>query len=132
MKKKIPLEIFRGEVMALINNHPIVQANAYTQWFSHGDISLEQLRHFTKQFSVFSHLFVEAQLRKCLNALDLESYRASKEILLNELGVSFSKNGSVEGGRFRFSAAHFEWLADFAKPLDLRFEQLGKRAYGTR
>ena len=125
------LERFRNTVRAHIDEHPIVRANRYTSWFSTGALSLEQLRRFTVQFSVFSHLFLEAQLRKCLNAGTIECYRASKEILLNELGVSFAPNGSIEGSRFRFTAAHFEWLLEFGRHLGLDFSQLGKRAHGT-
>jgi hypothetical protein len=126
------LEQFRHSVAAHIEDHPIVRMNRYASWFAHGDASLEELRHFTVQFSVFSHLFIEAQLRKCINARDVASYRASKEILLNELGVTFSENGSVENGRFTFRAAHFEWLAAFGGALGLRFEELGKRELGTQ
>ena len=66
--------------------------------------------------------------------------RAGKEILMNELGVIFNgrvddegvaTEGTVDGSRFRFSAAHFEWLVRFAAPLGLRFEDLGKRRHGT-
>ena len=62
----------------------------------------------------------------------LDTYRAGKEILLNELGVVFrsdraaaaegvdpalvSTEGTVDGGRFRFGAAHFEWLLRFGRP----------------
>lgn len=127
----LSLEEFRAEVDSLINNHPIVKANAFTKWFSKGEFTLDQLRYFTVQFSVFSHLFIEAQLLKCINAPDLESYRAGKEILMNELGVTFTKDGTVQGGRFTFNAAHFEWLIDFAKHLGLHFEELGKRSFGT-
>ncbi|MDQ6931208.1 MAG: hypothetical protein M3126_11165 [Candidatus Eremiobacteraeota bacterium] len=94
-------------------------------------MSLDDLRDFTIQFSVFSHLFLEAQLRKCINAQTMESYRAGKEILLNELGVSFGPDGSVEGSKFRFTAAHFEWLLDFGRHLGLEFAELGKRSKGT-
>ena len=79
---------------------------------------------------------------------DLDTYRAGKEILLNELGVVFrsdrgpppptastpsssSTEGTVDGGRFRFGAAHFEWLLRFAAPLGLGFDDLGKRRHGT-
>jgi hypothetical protein len=125
------LEAFRGAVSAHVDAHPIVRANRYTQWFSRGEVSLEDLRAFAVQFSVFSHLFLEAQLRKCLNAPDLESYRAGKEILMNELGVSFSKSGSVDGSTFRFRAAHFEWLVEFANALGLEWNDIGKRGLGT-
>jgi len=92
------------------------------------------------QFSVFSHLFVEAQLRKVINAADLDTYRAGKEILMNELGVVFNghvddegvaTDGTVDGSRYRHPAAHFEWLVRFAAPLGLRFDELGKRRHGT-
>jgi hypothetical protein len=101
------------------------------------------------QFSVFSHLFVEAQLRKVINARSLESYRTAKQILMNELGVVFrplradapvpddvdpelvSTEGTIEGSRFRFGAAHFEWLLRFADPLGLHFDDLGKRRSAT-
>lgn len=106
--------------------------NRYTSWFARGEASLEELRHFTVQFSVFSHLFIEAQLRKCINSRDMASYRASKEILMNELGVTFAEGGSIENGRFTFRAAHFEWLVTFAAALGLRFEELGKRELGTQ
>lgn len=125
------LERFRHNVSRRIETHPIVCENRYTRWFASGNASTAELRHFTVQFSVFSHLFIEAQLRKCVNAADLESYRASKEILLNELGVTFGPNGSIENGRFTFRAAHFEWLAAFAAALGLRFDEIGKRAFGT-
>jgi pyrroloquinoline quinone (PQQ) biosynthesis protein C len=39
--------------------------------------------------------------------------------------------GTVNGGRFRFEAAHFEWLLRFAQPLGLTFDDLGKRRHGT-
>lgn len=127
----VELKDFKNTVQAAVNNHAIVRENQYTTWFSKGTMTLEDLRHFTVQFSVFSHLFLEAQLRKCINAATLESYRASKEILLNELGVSFAPNGSIEGSRFRFSAAHFEWLLEFGRHVGLDFAHLGKRSQGT-
>lgn len=125
------LDSFKRAVAQSIETHPIVRFNAYTRWFSYGEASLDELRAFTVQFSVFSHLFVEAQLRKCINAPDLRSYRAGKEILLNELGVGFARSGSVDGGTFRFSAGHFEWLARFAEALGLRWNEIGKRRLGT-
>jgi hypothetical protein len=107
----------RCSVARTIDRHPIVSENAYTAWFARGEATLDHLRDFTVQFSVFSHLFIEAQLRKCINAPDRQSYRAGKEILLNELGVAFTPSGSIEGGTFRFSAGHFEWLAHFGETL---------------
>lgn len=124
------LDEFHAAVAESIDSHPIVAHNAYTSWFAQGQASPDQLRDFAIQFSVFSHLFIEAQLRKCINAPDLQSYRAGKEILMNELGVVFTPAGSVEGGTFRFTAGHFEWLSQFAAALGLDWTQIGKRRHG--
>lgn len=125
-----PLAEFERLVSETIDRHPIVRDNAYTAWFARGGATVDELRAFTVQFSVFSHLFIEAQLRKCINAPDRASYRAGKEILLNELGVGFTPAGSVEGGAFHFSAGHYEWLARFAEALGLAWSQIGKRGHG--
>ena len=153
------LAAFRARVSDLVNNHPVVVDNAYTRWFAEGTADRDEVRHLTVQFSVFSHLFVEAQFRKVMNAADLESYRSGKEILMNELGVVFrptlssagdtpaprpgaavaegvdpdivGTEGTVDGGRFRFTAAHFEWLLRFGAPLGLGFDEMGKRRHGT-
>jgi len=148
---------FRVRVEALVHHHPVVVDNAYTRWFAAGSADRDEVRHLTVQFSVFSHQFVEAQLRKVLNAADLDSYRSGKEILMNELGVVFkpthaahparsagvapehdsvdpdivSTEGTVDGGRFRFTAAHFEWLLRFGAPIGLGFDDMGKRRHGT-
>ena len=140
---------FRSRVEALVHQHPVVVDNAYTRWFATGAADRDEVRHLAVQFSVFSHQFVEAQLRKVLNAADLDSYRAGKEILMNELGVVFrpthagaavaegvdpdivGTEGSVDGGRFRFTAAHFEWLLRFGVPIGLGFDDMGKRRHGT-
>ena len=142
------VEEFRRQIDELVAHHPVVADNRYTRWFATGEASRGEVRHLAVQFSVFSHLFVEAQLRKVINAADLDTYRAGKEILLNELGVVFNAGnraaaavgtdpdlvateGTVDGGRFRFGAAHFEWLLRFAAPLGLGFDELGKRRHGT-
>jgi hypothetical protein len=148
---------FRARVEALVHHHPVVVDNAYTRWFAAGTADRDEVRHLTVQFSVFSHQFVEAQLRKVLNAADLDSYRSGKEILMNELGVVFrptlpgapihngagptasegvdpdivGTEGTVDGGRFRFTAAHFEWLLRFGAPIGLGFDDMGKRRHGT-
>jgi hypothetical protein len=145
-------ETFAGAASDLVARHPVVVANPYTGWFAGGEATREDVRHLAVQFSVFSHLFVEAQLRKVINAADPDAYRAGKEILLNELGVVFrplrrdasgapgdeatdpalvGTQGTVDGGTFRFAAAHFEWLLKFAEPLGLGFTELGKRRHGT-
>jgi len=134
------LDDLRTRVEQVVHDHPVVADNAYTRWFAEGAATRDEVRHLTVQFSVFSHLFVEAQLRKIINAADLESYRAGKEILMNELGVAFNgradadgvaTEGTVDGGRFTFRGAHFEWLLRFAAPLGLGFDDLGKRRHGT-
>jgi hypothetical protein len=140
---------FRRRADEVVSQHLVVTGNRYTSWFASGRAGRGEVRHLTVQFSVFSHLFVEAQLRKVINAADLDTYRAGKEILLNELGVVFNAGGrapaaagdtdpdlvatvgTVDGGRFRFGAAHFEWLVRFARPLGLDFADLGKRRHGT-
>jgi len=142
------LAAFRDRADALVRDHPVVRHNSYTAWFATGAASLDDVRHLTVQFSVFSHQFLEAQLRRVLNARSLESYHAAKEILLNELGVVFrppavtgptegvdpelvATEGTIENSRFKFAAAHFEWLLRFGRPLGLEFADLGRRAHGT-
>src|SRR5438874_9750218 len=141
-------EAFRDRVEELVNNHPVVVDNTYTKWFARGEATRDEVRHLVIQFSVFSHLFVEAQLRKVMNAPTLEQYHAGKEILMNELGVVFRKEGpgrgafaegdaagpdhvgtegTVDGSRYRHSAAHFEWLVHMAEPLGIQLDQLRKR-----
>ena len=141
-------DAFRVRANDLVARHPVVTGNRYTAWFAQGGATRGEVRHLTVQFSVFSHLFVEAQLRKVINAADIDTYRAGKEILLNELGVVFNAGGraaasgdadpelvategTVDGGRFRFGAAHFEWLLRFARPPGLEFGDIGKRRHGT-
>jgi hypothetical protein len=135
------LDAFRARLDEVVHRHPVVTDNRYTSWFATGQATGDEVRHLTVQFSVFSHQFVEAQLRKVLNAADIETYHAGKEILMNELGVAFngapddegvSTEGTVDGSRYRHRAAHFEWLLRFATPLGLRFEDLGKRRHATR
>lgn len=129
-------------------NHPIITDNTYAQWFRKGAFSKKQLKEFIVQFSVFSNWFLVAQLHKMINADSLRGMRASKEILCNELGVVFKSShggtkldsldpklgdteGSIDGGMFHFSAAHFEWLLRVAEHLDLSFCDVGKRRHGT-
>ena len=111
-------------------NHSVITNNKYCNWFKHTHLILEDVRYFTQQFSVFSNQFIIAQLNKIINSVDLEEARAGKEVLANELGVSF-KDGSVENGTYKFTAAHFEWLVNFAKPLELTFDDIGKRKHGS-
>src|SRR5437867_6139932 len=89
MRSLHDFDAFRARAEALVQRHPVVASNPYTRWFASGEATCDEVRHLTVQFSVFSHLFVEAQLRKVMNAPTLDEYRAGKEILMNELGVVF-------------------------------------------
>jgi len=144
---------FQHRINKELLTHRIITDNQYTAWFSKGDMSPAQISTFVVQFSVFSNLFLIAQLHKMINADTLENMHASKQILANEIGVIFnpgkshasnastdrdatdpelvSTQGSIEGGTFRFKAAHFEWLLKLAEKLDLRFNDIGKRQHGT-
>jgi len=144
---------FQQRINQELLTHRIITNNEFTRWFQTDDISEQQVREFIVQFSVFSNLFLIAQLNKMINADSLESMRASKEILANEIGVVFkntsphkdsnqvndatdpelvSIQGTVEGGMFRFKAAHFEWLLLISDKLGLDFEQVGKRRHGSQ
>ncbi len=141
---------FQHRIQQELLRHRVIVANPYTAWFRSGTQSGEQIKAFIVQFSVFSNLFLIAQLYKTINADSLEGMRASKEILANEIGVVFnpgkesarrqdehtdpklvSTEGTVEGGTFRFRAAHFEWLLQIAAKLGLGFNDVGKRRHGT-
>jgi hypothetical protein len=149
---------FFARVQDTVMQHPVVTANRYCEWFASGAATREQVRDLVQQFSVFSQLFIVAQLLKTINAPSLQQQRESREILANELGVVFrsgrttpravatpgdedeterlgdpelvSTEGTVDGGTFHFSATHFEWLIQVAKPLGLEFGELGKRRLG--
>ena len=139
---------FRRRIDVELLNHRVIRANRYSEWFATGRQSAAQLRAFVVQFSVFSNLFLLAQLRKMINADTLTGMRASKEILANEIGVAFKAHGaadsagggddgasavegSVQGGVFRFEAAHFEWLWRTAQALGLEFTDIGKPRHAT-
>ncbi len=140
-------EAFRAKVNDIVFNHPVVTDNTYTKWVAEGNMSKEDIKDLTIQFSVFSHYFMQAQMLKCFAAQTLEQYHSGKEILMNELGVSFTKpgaaaaddsdpnavptEGTVNGGKYRHTAAHFEWLLKFAEPLGLGFNEIGKWHMGT-
>lgn len=147
------LDVVERELM----NHRIVRENPYTRWFQRGLATDDELRFFIQQFSVFSNQFLVAALLRVINADNLEQQHASKQILLNELGVIYRKpgapagaggalseedkdregdpdlvstEGTVDGGIFRFRAAHFEWLLKIGEQLGLGFNDLGKRRHG--
>jgi hypothetical protein len=150
---------FLADVDRDLLHHRIILDNPYTRWFQAGQATDDELRHFVRQFSVFSNQFLVAALQRVINAPSLNQARAAKEILLNELGVIYRKpgaaersdsagldddrkdregdpelvsiEGTVDGGTFRFRAAHFEWLLAVGQPLGLGFDDLGKRRHGT-
>jgi hypothetical protein len=155
------VEVFKDfllEVDRDLMHHRVITDNAYTRWFQRGEATDAELRHFVRQFSVFSNQFLVAALQRVINAPSLREARAAKEILLNELGVIYRKvggdgasagraldeegkdregdpelvstEGTVDGGTFRFRAAHFEWLLAVGEPLGLGFDDLGKRRHG--
>jgi hypothetical protein len=138
-------------------HHRIITDNAYTRWFKAGRATDPELVHFIRQFAVFSNQFLVAALLRVINAPTLEQARSAKEILMNELGVIYrrtsgaaasarpvdeeskdregdpdlvSTEGTVDGGLFRFRAAHFEWLLAVGETFDLGFDDLGKRRHG--
>ncbi len=149
-------EAFKQTIEARFMGHPVVTDNAYTRWFSHGEMPVDHLRRFAIEFSVFSNQFLLAALNRVINADTLHGARESKEILMNELGVIYnskgghgaapadagadsdregdpalvSTEGTVDGGKFRFQAAHFEWLLRFGQSLGLTFDDMGKRRNG--
>ena len=137
--------------------HHRITDNAYTRWFRDGNVTDAELVHFVRQFSVFSNQFLVAALLRVINAPTLQQARSAKEILMNELGVIYrrhetatlpardvaeeskeregdpdlvSTEGTVDGGLFRFRAAHFEWLLAVGETLGLTFDDLGKRRHG--
>lgn len=147
---------FLVEVDRRLLHHRIITNNAYTRWFSRGKTTDAELKHFIRQFSVFSNQFLVAALLKTINSSTLQQSRSSREILLNELGVIYrnpqqkidsttlteaekerqgdpelvSTQGTVDGGICRFRAAHFEWLLGVAEGLGFGFADIGKRKHG--
>ncbi len=141
--------VFQDRLANELLNHKVIRDNPYTRWFEAAKLTENDIRQFFVQFSVFSNLFLIAQLHKMLNAPTLEEMHASKEILVNELGVMFNSDhkegdmtesgehkfkgltGSAEGGTFRFKGAHFELLVRLASHVGLSFSQLGRREFGS-
>jgi hypothetical protein len=148
---------FLEQVDRELFHHRIITDNAYTRWFRAGQATDPELVHFIRQFSVFSNQFLVAALLRVINAPTLQQARSAKEILLNELGVIYrrtgganspagtldeeskdregdpelvSTEGTVDGGTFRFKAAHFEWLLAVGEAFGLGFHNLGKRKQG--
>ena len=152
------LSPFAKVALHAVERHPIIMKNQYTEWFADGSASVAQIKNLIVEFSVFSNLFLQAQLRKVLNAPSLHEMREGKEILANELGVVFNNQqgkgrrdaqegvgngfdpdlaryavteGSIEGGFYSHRAAHFEWLLDAGKSMGIEFADMGKRKDGS-
>jgi hypothetical protein len=148
---------FLVEVDRQFLQHRIITDNRYTRWFQKGEATDDELRHFIRQFSVFSNQFLVAALLRVINAPSLEQMRAGKEILMNELGVVYRKpgqeggkgasrsddekdqegdpelvniEGTVDGSIYRHRAAHYEWMLGVGEPLGLGYNDLGKRRVG--
>jgi hypothetical protein len=140
---------FAERALHRVSCHKIVNTNSYCEWFATGEADIPQAQQLVQQFSVFSNLFLLAQLNKVINAPTLDDMREGKEILANEIGVVFkskakgskakggsfdpsivSTSGTVEGGVYSNRAAHFEWLCDVGKSIGLTFDDLGKRRHG--
>ena len=147
---------FLAQVDRDIMQHRIIQRNPYCEWFARGEASDAELKHFIKQFSVFSSQFLVAALLKVINSPSLEAMRQGKEILMNELGVVYRKpgasangaaktddqkdlegdpelvniEGTVDGSVYRHRASHYEWMLSVGEPLGLGFDDLGKRKHG--
>jgi hypothetical protein len=152
-------DTFLEQVREVVMSHPVVTHNDYCIWFDQGQATRDQVRDLIQQFSVFSNLFIVAQLLKTINSPSIDQARESCEILVNELGVVFnsgrtspsapsvrsdaekdregdpelvSTEGTVDGGVYRFSARHFEWLVNVGRAVGLDFEDLGKRKFGRQ
>ena len=152
-------EAFKGRIEKEFLGHPVVVDNKYCNWFRDADLPVESVKHMVQQFSVFSHLFLIAALKKMINADSLEGYFESKEILMNELGVIYKKKkaddslstaeaalaeanatdpglvsteGTVDGGTYRNQAAHFIWLLKIGENFGLGFNDMGKRRHGSK
>ena len=152
MSKSIEeFKLFKTRLNNELLNHRIIQSNKFTNRWENLDLSTFQVKYFLVQFSVFSNQFLVAQLQKCINSETIDDMRESKEILANEIGVIFnskgyhdnnnndndtnglvSTKGTVDGGVFRFQAAHIEWLYKIASKLDLEFKDIGRRCHGSK
>src|SRR5438067_2474226 len=102
---------FLEEVDRELLHHRIILANPYTAWFRRGEAGDDELRHFVRQFSVFSNQFLVAALLRVINAPSLAQARSAKEILMNELGVIYRRTGQEQGSE----PSHPSSLNDEAK-----------------
>lgn len=57
------LSPFAQSALESVMKHPIVQKNEFCDWFAEGSATIEQAQDLVQQFSVFSNLFLLAQVR---------------------------------------------------------------------
>ena len=57
------LSPFATKALGVVSKHPIVQRNSYCEWFSKGEMTVDEAKDLVTQFSVFSNLFLLAQVR---------------------------------------------------------------------
>ena len=150
-EKAYKLKLFLKRINNELLNHEVIINNKFIKLWAKNILTKKDITNFIIQFSVFSNQFLIAQLQKVINSDTLEAARESKEILANEIGVIFkskrkldelynndidsnlvSTKGSVDGGTYRFSAAHFEWIYKIAKKLDLKYNDIGRRCHGYK
>jgi len=105
-------ENFHNKVTKNINEHPIIKQNNYTNNFAKGEASLIEQQVLTQQFSVFTQWFLVSQLLKIINTPDIYEMQIQNE-------------------KFNFRSSRFEKFLEFAKKLDLSYEELGKRDYAS-
>ncbi len=121
-------ETFKECIRIKLLSHPVITDNKYTAWFARGELSLAQVQDLFQQFSVFSLLFLVAQLKKFIYAPNEATRKAAWEILVSELGGDFCpQETSVDGSSIYFDHAHYQWLLVTASHFGLNESDLGVR-----
>lgn len=132
MKTRHDLKELRETIQKEFFEHPVVRANPYTEWFSRGTASPEQVADLIVQFSVFSNHFLVVQAKRMVHAATLEGEVCARNILINELGVGLDpRTGSVEGRSFSTANAHLNWLREVGAGLGLSPMELGRWEKGS-
>ncbi len=120
-------EFIKQKVQPLVDAHPLITTNPYTQWFSKGSISEAQMIDFITQYTVISSNFVAIQALRVANAETPASEKAARWILMTELGVWMDlKTGSPEGRTFKTEDAHINWIRKAGATLGLDSMKLGR------
>ncbi len=114
---------FRERIVRNIYEHPVIVSNPYTKKIKTEGFNRPQVEDLFIQFSVFSNHFLHIQCKRMVNAPNEDAEREAREILANEIGISFVRQDaggmSINGGEFRHSWAHINWLRETAAPLNL-------------